>query len=242
MKFTFLTLFPSLISGYFSDSILRRALEEGRIEVEWVNPRDFSRDRFKKVDDYQVGGGAGLVIEPRVMIDALGAIRKESPDSHIVFVLPAAKPFTHNDARRLARRISHIVLVCGRYEGIDERAMEECADELFSMGDYILTGGEIAALALCDAVSRQVEGVLGNEESLQGESFEASLLEAPTFARTKTEDGIAPPSEYSKGNHARVSALKRGLSRAKTRYYRPDLYIKYKSKNHAGEKYEKSIY
>ncbi|MGP1450967.1 MAG: tRNA (guanosine(37)-N1)-methyltransferase TrmD [Wolinella sp.] len=227
MKFTFLTLFPRLISGYFEDSILKRAISDGLIEIEIVNLRDFSEDRFKKVDDYQVGGGAGLVIEPRVVVHALDFVC--SPQSHTVFLLPAAKRFSRNDASRLAHKEVHIVFVCGRYEGIDERAVEVRADELFSIGDYILTGGEVAALVLCDAIARQIPNVLGNEESLFGESFEDSLLEAPVFTRARDIcGGISAPSEYSKGNHARIFALKRGLSLAKTKYYRPDLYEKYK--------------
>lgn len=228
MKFSFLTLFPSLISGYFEDSILKRARDEGRIEIEWVNFREFSQDRFKKVDEYQIGGGAGLVIEPRVVTQAISELKAKNQDAKILFLLPAGKPFTHQDACRLAQKESHLVLVCGRYEGIDERAIEANADEVFCMGDYILTGGEIAALALCDAVSRQIPGVLGNEESLQGESFDSFLLEAPVFARSKNPEGLSAPSEYSKGNHAKICALKRRLSLAKTQYYRPDLYKKYK--------------
>lgn len=263
MTFSFITLFPSLIYGYFSDSILKNARNKGLITIETIALRDFALDSYKSADAKQIGGGAGQVLLPEVLQraiehvchsgDSSGQSRKNpipqttdsvldsaknpppaataTPKPHIIFLTPCAKPFSQDDAIRLAQK-QHIVFVCGRYEGIDERAIERYADEVFSVGDFILTGGELAALCLCDSISRQIPQVLGNSESLQGESFESCLLEAPIFARTqlleKGFENFAPISEYSKGNHSRISALKNQLALCKTRYFRPDLFERWK--------------
>ncbi|MBX7491174.1 tRNA (guanosine(37)-N1)-methyltransferase TrmD [Helicobacter turcicus] len=227
MCFTFVTLFPQLIEGYFSDSILHRALEAKLLSVDFVNPRDFSQNKFLKVDDYQVGGGAGLVLEPITLSLALDSIKMRNPKTHIIFLTPCAKTFLQNDAKRLSQS-EHITLVCGRYEGFDERLIELYADEVFSVGDFILTGGELAALCLCDSVSRQIAGVLGNQESLQGESYERHLLEAPNFVKPHCFKKLTIPSEYSKGNHAKIADLKLKAAEAKTKFHRLDLYMRYK--------------
>ena len=151
MKFTFLTLFPNLISGYFEDSILKRAISNKIIEIEIVNIRDFSLNKYKKVDDFQVGGGAGLVLCADVLSRALESIITKN--SHVIYLTPVAKHFIQNDAKRLALLYSHIIFICGRYEGIDERIIEEFVDEVFCIGDFILTGGEIPALCLFDSIA-----------------------------------------------------------------------------------------
>jgi tRNA (guanine37-N1)-methyltransferase len=225
MHFSFVTLFPGLVEGYFSDSILKRAIEDEKISIDFYNPRDFTLDRHNRVDAPMIGGGAGMLMTPQPLMDTLKLIRDRSPRAHIVFVSPVAKPFTQNDAKRLAKK-EHIVLVSGRYEGIDERVIEACADELFSIGDFILTGGELASMVICDAVSRNVEGVLGNSDSLSVESFEASLLEAPSFTKPLNYENNEAISEYLKGNHSKITDLKRGLALCKTKYFRPDLYKK----------------
>ena len=258
MKFTFLTLFPSFIESYFNFSILKRALDSNLIEVEAIDIRNFSKGKHKKVDDAPVGGGAGQVMRVDVLSRAITFakqnqtsqgknidnkstqkrdIKSENMENqaldsaHVIFLSPAGKPFRQNDSIRLAKRYNRIVLVCGRYEGFDERAVESLCDEIFSMGDFILTGGEIPALGICDSISRQIEGVLGNSESLVGESFEEHILEAPNFAREAEESHFfkfsAPPSVYSKGNHSKIHTLKNCLSICKTKYFRPDLYRKW---------------
>ena len=219
MKFSFLTLFPELISGYFNDSILSRAIDKGLLGIAYINPRDKSADKWNKVDDTAVGGGAGMVMTHQPLFDTLNELRKE--EVHIIFATPVGKPFNPNDAKRLAKK-KHIGFVSGRYEGIDERVIEEFADEVFSIGDYILTGGELPSLVMADAISRNVEGVLGNQDSLDEESFEGFLLEAPAFARPSNYEDRVAPSEYNKGNRARISALKILLSECKTKYFRPD--------------------
>lgn len=223
MRFSFVTLFPDLISGYFSGSILHRAKENGLIKVDFVNPRDFSKDRYNKVDSPMVGGGAGMLMMPEPLVDSIRSVKNQ--DSRVIMLSPVGKKFTQNDAIRLSGS-PHLVLVSGRYEGIDERVIESEVDEIFSVGDFILTGGELASLIVCDSVSRNVVGVLGNSDSLSGESFEENLLEAPSFTKPDNFEKKLIISEYLKGNHSKITALKRALSLYKTKYFRPDLFIK----------------
>lgn len=225
MTFSFVTLFPNLIKGYFSESILKRAIEDRKIVVNFYNPRDFTADKHNRVDAPMVGGGAGMLMIPQPLADTLKTIQEESSKAHIIFLSPVAKRFTQNDAKRLATK-EHIVFISGRYEGIDERVIETYADEIFSIGDFILTGGELASMVVCDAISRNVENVLGNSDSLSVESFEDSLLEAPSFTKPKNYEGKEVVSEFLKGNHSKITDLKRGLALCKTKYFRPDLYKK----------------
>ena len=225
MKFSFVTLFPNLIKGYFSESILKRAIEDGKISIDFYNPRDFTTDKHNRVDAPMIGGGAGMLMTPQPLMDTLKKVRETSPEAHIIFLSPVAKPFTQNDAKRLAKK-EHVVFVSGRYEGIDERVIEAQADELFSIGDFILTGGELASMVVCDAISRNVDLVLGNSDSLSVESFEESLLEAPSFTKPKNYENNEVVSEFLKGNHSKITDLKRGLALCKTKYFRPDLYKK----------------
>ncbi|KIM02761.1 MAG: tRNA (guanine-N1)-methyltransferase [Sulfurovum sp. AS07-7] len=223
MRFSFVTLFPELISGYFSGSILSRAKENGLISIDFINPRDFSKDRYNKVDSPMIGGGAGMLMMPEPLIESIRAVKDK--DSRVVMLSPVGKKFTQNDAIRLSN-FSHLILVSGRYEGIDERVVESEIDEIFSIGDFILTGGELASLVVCDSVARNVPGVLGNSDSLEGESFEENLLEAPAFTKPDLFEKKFVISEYLKGNHSKIIALKRALSLCKTKYFRPDLFIK----------------
>jgi tRNA (guanine37-N1)-methyltransferase len=223
MKFTFVTLFPDLIKGYFTESILKRAIEDEKISIDFENPRDFTTDKHNRVDAPMIGGGAGMLMTPQPLMDTLNTIREKSPLAHVIFLSPVAKRFTQNDAKRLAKK-EHVVFVSGRYEGIDERVIEAQADELFSIGDFILTGGELASMVVCDAISRNVSEVLGNADSLSVESFEEALLEAPSFTKPTIYENNEVVSEFLKGNHSKITDLKRGLALCKTKYFRPDLY------------------
>ncbi|MEA3418498.1 MAG: tRNA (guanosine(37)-N1)-methyltransferase TrmD [Campylobacterota bacterium] len=229
MRFTFVTLFPSIVEGYFSDSIIGRAITSGIIKIDFYDPRDFSTNKHKKVDAPMIGGGAGMLMSPQPLFDTLSSIRETSPGMHVIFLTPVGKKFQQNDAKRLVGK-EHIVFVSGRYEGIDERVIESEANELFSIGDFILTGGELASMVMCDAISRNVKGVLGNSESLEVESFEDTLLEAPSFTKPINYENREVISELLKGNHSKITALKRELSLSKTKYFRPDLYQKVKTK------------
>ncbi len=225
MKFTFVTLFENLVSPYFEDSILKRAIEKDLLSIEFFNPRDFTTNKHSKVDDYQAGGGAGLLLNAQPLFDTLKKIRHTNPNAYFVFPAPAGKPFVQADAKRLAKK-ENIVFVNGRYEGIDERVVEEFANEIFSIGDYVLTGGELASCVMSDAISRNISGVLGNEDSLSEESFEGMLLEAPSFTKPATFESKTTPSEFLKGNHAKIANLKNKMAKLKTQYFRPDLYAR----------------
>ncbi len=229
MRFTFVTLFPQIIQGYFTDSILSRAIAEEKLSIDYQNPRDYTTNKHLKVDEPMIGGGAGMLMTPQPLDDTLKTIQAYSPEAHIIFLTPVGKPFKQTDAKRLAKK-PHIVLVSGRYEGIDERVVEKHADELFSVGDFILTGGELPSMMLCDAISRNVDGVLGNSDSLTVESFEETLLEAPSFSKPNLYENNPVISEFLKGNHSKIADLKKRMALSKTKYFRPDLYAKAKAK------------
>jgi tRNA (guanine37-N1)-methyltransferase len=229
MRFTFVTLFSNLIDGYFQDSILSRAIEKDLFSINYVNPRDFSDSKHKKVDDTAFGGGAGMLMSPQPLYDTLESIKEEDEEAYVIFVTPVAKRFVQNDAKRLANK-KHIVFVSGRYEGIDERVIEEYADEVFSIGDYILTGGELPSLVMCDAIVRNIDGVLGNSESLEVESFESELLEAPSFTKPQIYKEKNVPSEFLKGNHSKIRTLKFALSECKTSFFRPGRHLKHNTR------------
>ncbi|MDR2904631.1 MAG: tRNA (guanosine(37)-N1)-methyltransferase TrmD [Helicobacteraceae bacterium] len=226
MKITFVTTFRSLIEPYFEDSVLKKARDRGAFAVDFINPRDFSRDRWKKTDDIVSGGGAGMLMTCQPLFDALKFARSRAPKARIIFPLPAAKPFNNRDARRLASR-DEIVFVCGRYEGIDERVIETFADEVFSVGDFVVTGGELPAAMMSDAILRFVGGVLGDETSAIDESFETGLLEAPNFTKPAVfkDRGVkrGAPDVLLNGNHKMIAAYRNSLAKLKTLWFRPDL-------------------
>lgn len=228
MHYSFVTLFPGLIEGYFKESILKRAIEAKLLSVAFFNPRDFTKDKHLKVDRAMVGGGAGLLMSPQPLFDTLSKILSQDKKAHIIYPTPSGKKFTQNDAKRLAKK-KHLVFLCGRYEGVDERVVEEMCDEVFCVGDFVVTGGELPSLLMCDAISRNIKGVLGNDSSLVEESFEDGLLEAPAFTKPNTFGGHGVPLEFLKGNHGKIALLKKLLSLSKTKFFRPDLYLKNKS-------------
>lgn len=221
MKFTFVTLFPNLIEPYFYDSILKRAVQMKFIEFEFYNPRDYTTNKHKKVDRQMISGGAGMLMTPQPLFDCLDKIKKTNKEAYIIFPLAAAKTFNQKDAKRLAKK-KNLVIVSGRYEGIDERVIEKYADEVFSIGEYVLTGGELASLVMTDAISRNIKGVLGNADSLEIESYENQLLEAPAFTKPENFQKLSVVKEYLKGNHSKISDLKSKMSICKTKYYRPN--------------------
>ncbi len=228
MRFNFVTLFPHLIEGYFSDSILHRAIKNELINIHFFNPRDFTSNRYKKVDAPKIGGGAGMLLEIEPIEKTLEIIKQQDENTKIIFLTPVAKLFNQKDAKRLAKEDS-LTFVCGRYEGFDERVIELYANEVFSIGDFVLTGGELGALVMADSISRNIPGVLGNSDSLKEESFENLLLEAPAFTKPKNYKNLSVISEFLKGNHSIIASIKYWLSLYKTKYFRPDIYSKVKA-------------
>ena len=231
MNFNFVSIFPNLIKHYFDDSILKRAIQANLISVNFIDPRDFSDDKHKKVDDYMIGGGAGLLMKSQPILDAL----KSFENGRVIFLSPVGKKFTQNDAKRFAK-YDNITFICGRYEGIDERIIEIAVNEVFSIGDFVITGGELAALCVCDAISRNIDGVLGNSQSLEIESFENNLLEAPSFTKPNVYENLSVISAFLKGDHAKIRTLKNQMALCKTRFFRPDLYQKFAKNKDKNEK------
>ena len=228
MRFNFVTLFPNIIKGYFSDSILHRAVKDNLISLHFYNPRDYTKNKHKKVDSPKIGGGAGMLMAIQPIADCIREIKSKDKSTKIIFLSPVGKPFKQQDAKRLSKEKS-VTFVCGRYEGVDERLIEMFADEIYSIGDFILTGGELGAMVMCDAISRNVPKVLGNSDSLIEESFENELLEAPSFTKPKNYEKSDVISEFLKGNHSKIASIKQKLSLFKTKYFRPDIYSKVKA-------------
>jgi tRNA (guanine37-N1)-methyltransferase len=222
MKVEVLTLFPRMIAAPLEESILGKARERGLLDVTVRDVRDFAAGKHRVTDDIPYGGGAGMVMKPEPLAAAIEAAREVGP-SRVVLLSPAGRPFTQAVAREYAADPRTLVLVCGRYEGVDER-VRAFVDEELSLGDFILTGGDLAALAIIDAVARLQPGVLGNDESLHTESFGEDLLEAPQYTRPPEFRGVAVPAELLSGNHALIARWRRKQSLARTRARRPDLF------------------
>ncbi|NLN96979.1 MAG: tRNA (guanosine(37)-N1)-methyltransferase TrmD [Eubacteriaceae bacterium] len=229
MKFYFLTLFPEMIHAYFKESLMEKGLKEGIIDYEVLNIRDFSQDKHKRVDDYPFGGGAGMVMTPQPIIDALKSIpeREKYP---VIYLSSGGSTYKQKTSSDLSA-YPGLILICGRYEGIDQRIIDAYVDYELSVGDYILTGGELAALIICDSVCRHLKGYLGNPESLEDESFNENLLEYPQYTRPREFEGMQVPEILLSGNHGQIKEWRLKQSIEKTVQIRPDLYKKYLSKN-----------
>ena len=226
MKLTFITLFPEIINCYFGASIQKKAIEKELIEVEFIDLKEFSPREDKRVDNKPIGGGVGMVVGIEAVFNALKKVYK--PNSHIILPTPSGKKFKTFDAKRLSKK-KHLIFICPRYEGIDERVAEFFVSEVFSIGEFILTGGELASLAIADSTIRFIDGVLGNKKSLELESFENNLLEPPLFTKPNSFKNLEVIKEYLKGNHAKISLLKNKLAKIKTRYYAPNLFERIKN-------------
>ena len=223
MRFTVLTLFPDLIRTAVHTSITGRAIDRGVLSVDTVNIRDFSIHGTKRVDDYPYGGGAGMVMEAEPVWQAVKSVEDRiGHRPRVIYLTPQAKVLTQTQVESLARE-DELVLLCGHYEGIDERVLEETVTDYISIGDYVLTGGELAAAVLIDAVSRFVPGVLHNEESSQFESLQDNLLEYPHYTRPEVWHGRAVPEVLRSGDHGKIEAWRREQSLKRTAERRPDL-------------------
>ncbi len=224
MKFYILTLFPDMVMTALRSSILGRAIEKGLVEAEAIDIRDYTLDKNRRVDDYPYGGGAGMLIQAQPVYDAYMSVkaRLQTP-ARVVYMTPQGRLFNQQMAKEFASE-QEIVLLCGHYEGIDERVIEEIVTDEVSIGDYVLTGGELAALVVADAVSRLVPGVLHNETSADTESLEDGLLEYPQYTRPEVWRDRRVPEILLSGDHAKVDAWRKEQSLLRTQERRPDLY------------------
>ena len=218
MKFDILTLFPEMFAP-LEQSIIGRAVENNRIEINLTNIRDFSKDKHKKVDDTPYGGGKGMVIRPDVVYDAYESVKNEN--AKVIYMSPKGKVLNQEKVKALSKE-NHLIILCGHYEGIDQRVLDEIVDEEISIGDYVLTGGEIPAMVLVDSVSRYVEGVL-SEGSTSEESFSDGLLEYPQYTRPEEFRGKKVPDVLISGHHENIKKWRKEKSIEITKKNRPDL-------------------
>ena len=220
MKIDVLTLFPGMFPGPLDESIIKRACESGRLRLGIRDLRDYTHDRHRKVDDRPFGGGPGMLMKPEPLFEAVEALRGEK--TRVILTSPAGRPFRQEIAQELAGE-EHLLLVCGSYEGFDERVRECLADDELSIGDYVLTNGALPAMVIIDAVTRLLPGVLGDDESSVDESFSDGLLEYPQYTRPAEFRGMSVPEVLLSGDHAAIERWRRGQARMRTGQRRPDL-------------------
>ena len=213
MRFDILSLFPRCFKGPFDESMIKRAREKGLIDIEHVNVRDFTHDLHQKVDDRPYGGGPGMVMMAQPVVDAIRSVKREH--SRVIYMTPQGAPLTAAKCRELAQ-INHLVILCGHYEGIDERVVELEVDEEISIGDYVLTSGVLPAMVLVDAVSRFVPGVIGHEEAVANDSFEKGIFDCPHYTRPRVFENVEVPEVLLNGNHAEIEAWRQKCAREKT--------------------------
>ena len=222
MKFSVVTIFPQIIWANLEFGILGKAIDKEKIEVSTYDPRDYSKSPTKRVDDKPFGGGSGMVMEAGPIIKAVEEAKKKSIDAHVIYLSPQGKLFNQEKAKELADK-SNIILISGRYEGVDQRVVDHIVDEEISIGDYVLSGGEIASLVLIDSISRQIEGVVGDFQSVEDDSLYDGLLKHPQYTRPEeSEYGVVPKILLS-GNHESIRSWKIKKSLENTMKKRPDL-------------------
>ena len=223
MRFYVLTLFPEMVTNGLSHSVIGRSIESGIIEVIPIDIRDFSKDKHRHVDDYPYGGGAGMVMQPQPIYDAYMSVKdKLSDNTPVLYMSPQGSVFDQKKAEELSK-LDGIVILCGHYEGVDERVIEEIVTEEVSVGDFVLTGGELPAMCVIDSVSRLIGGVLNKEESFMDESFSDGLLEYPQYTRPPVFNGRGIPEVLTSGHHGKVDEWRRQKSLERTLKKRPDL-------------------
>ncbi|PKK95422.1 MAG: tRNA (guanosine(37)-N1)-methyltransferase TrmD [Tenericutes bacterium HGW-Tenericutes-5] len=219
MKITILTLFPEMVEPLLNSSILKRAQEKKLVKFEIVNFRDFSTNKHKTVDDTPYGGGSGMVLAVEPIFYALESLEKPN---HKILLSPQGSTFTQNKAKELLKE-EHLTFICGHYEGFDERVLE-FVDEEISLGDFVMTGGEIASLAMIDAIVRLIPGVLGSQESFENDSFYDGLLDYPQYTKPREFKGLKVPDVLLSGDHAKIDKWREEMSKKKTLERRPDLF------------------
>lgn len=227
MKIDILTLFPAMLQGPFTESILKRAQEQGILDINTINIRDFAYDKHKITDDYPFGGGDGMVMKPEPVFEAIAAlnISKDNKPPRVILMCPQGEKFTQNKAKQLALE-DQLIFICGHYEGLDERIRKNLITDEISIGDYVLTGGELPAMVVIDAVARMIPGVLGEMESAIKDSFYDGLLEHPHYTRPREYKGYKVPNILLSGDHEKIRKWRRQQSLRRTLERRPDL-LKY---------------
>ena len=234
MKFNILTLFPEMVMSGLSTSIIGRGIANGLLSIETINIRDFAFNKHKSVDDYPYGGGAGMLIQAEPVYLAYHSILKSEVEitkrTRVIYLSPMGKVFNQSLAEELAKE-EELILLCGHYEGIDERVLEEIVTDYISVGDYVVTGGELPAMMLVDAISRLIPGVLNNNTSTEFESFQDNLLEYPHYTRPEEWRGRKVPEILLSGHHANIEKWRREQSIERTKKYRPDLLEKEMDEN-----------
>ncbi|WP_027408156.1 tRNA (guanosine(37)-N1)-methyltransferase TrmD [Anoxybacteroides tepidamans] len=226
MKIDILTLFPNMFTGVFSESILKKAQEKQAVSINVVNFRDFADNKHQTVDDYPYGGGAGMVLKPQPIFDAVAHLAKESQSARIILLCPQGERYTQKKAEELSKE-SHLIFICGHYEGYDERIREHLVTDEISIGDYVLTGGELGAMVIVDSVVRLLPGVLGNEASSVHDSYSSGLLEHPHYTRPADFRGLKVPEVLLSGNHRLIDEWRQKESLRRTFLRRPDLLEQY---------------
>ncbi len=243
MRIDIITIFPKMFGPILNESMIKRAQAKGKVEIRVHDLRDHTLNKHRKVDDRPFGGGSGMVMNPEPIFRAVGQILgsrlsvygprrtpqtvNRKPKTRIVLLTPQGKKFNQEMAKELAK-YKHLILICGHYEGVDERVRENLADEEISIGDYVLTGGELPAMVLADAVTRLIPGVLGDKNSLKCESFEGNLLEHPQYTRPANFQGMAVPAVLLSGDHSKIEVWRSREAFKRTKKRRPDLFIKNK--------------
>ena len=238
MKFDVVTIFPEMLDAIIDFGITRQACDRGQLAVECWNPRDFTLDQHRMIDDRPYGGGPGMVMKPEPLARCLDAVqarysvpcgenevkekRQTSPKKHVIYLSPQGQRFDQSKAEKLAR-LPGLVLLCGRYEGIDERVLETRVDEEISIGDYVLAGGELAAMVVIEAVARLLPGVLGNALSAAQDSFSEGILDCPHYTRPEVFESMAVPDVLMSGDHMKIAQWRREAALARTKRRRPDL-------------------
>ena len=221
MKFDIITLFPEMFSAVKEEGVISRALKNSIISIKEWQLRDFSRNKYKNVDDKPYGGGAGMVMQVQPIRDCLAKIKELEPETKVIYLSPQGEPLNQKLVEKFAE-FDSLTLLCGRYEGIDERVIENDIDYEVSIGDYVISGGELASMVLIDAVSRRIDNVLGNKDSLN-DSFAVNLLDHPHYTRPESIDGESVPEVLLSGNQAKIDAWRREQAIKKTKQKRPDI-------------------
>ncbi|WP_436853681.1 tRNA (guanosine(37)-N1)-methyltransferase TrmD [Staphylococcus caeli] len=242
MKIDYLTLFPEMFNGVLNQSILKRAQDKGLLQVNTVDFRHFAENKHNQVDDYPFGGGQGMVLKPEPVFNAMASIEKRA-DTRVILMCPQGRPFDQAIANELSE-VEHLVFICGHYEGYDERIREHLVTDEISMGDYVLTGGELPAMVMTDAIVRLLPGVLGNKQSHMDDSFQDGLLEFPQYTRPREYQSMAVPDVLLSGNHANIEKWRHEQKIIRTFEKRPDLLEQYnltKEEQDIIERYKKQL-